>query len=205
MRFLAAGRQALLVELDDAEATRAAYRLILALAGTELPRPVDVVPAARTVLVDGIDPEAWRLRLDGAVARDVEAGEAGPPGDVVVPVRYDGPDLDDVAAAWRCPPAEVATRHQDVIFTVAFCGFAPGFAYCTSGGALPEVPRRSQPRTRVPSGAVGLAGEYCGVYPRQMPGGWQLIGTTELVMFDPDRDEPALLRPGTLVRFEAVR
>jgi KipI family sensor histidine kinase inhibitor len=229
IRLLPVGSSALLVELDDAEATQSAYRAILALVQTEQVPPVDVVPAARTVLIDGIDPQAWRERLaaferlgdaapgSGADAApgtgaDAAAGigagavseQSEAAGEVVVPLRYDGPDLGDVAAAWGCEESEVVERHQAVTFTVAFCGFAPGFAYCTSGGALPTVARRDQPRTRVPAGAVGLAGEYCGVYPRQMPGGWQLIGTTDVTVFDPDRDEPALLQPGTLVRFEAT-
>jgi KipI family sensor histidine kinase inhibitor len=181
-------------------------------------RPVDVVPAARTVLIDGIDPQAWRERLgalerlgdaaaDPGTGADVAAdagSEQTETGEVVVPVRYDGPDIGEVAAAWGCDEGEVVERHQAVTFIVAFCGFAPGFAYCTSGGTLPAVARRDQPRTRVPAGAVGLAGEYCGVYPRQMPGGWQLIGTTDVTVFDPDREHPALLQPGTRVRFKAI-
>jgi KipI family sensor histidine kinase inhibitor len=120
-------------------------------------------------------------------------------------VRYDGDDLDVVARAWGCSTAEVIDRHTSTAYTVAFCGFAPGFAYCTSDLPLPAVPRRSEPRPRVPAGSVALAAEYCGVYPRTMPGGWQLIGTTGAVLFDPRRDRPALLAPGTTVRFEAVR
>jgi KipI family sensor histidine kinase inhibitor len=221
MRLLPVGSSALLVELDGVEATRATYRAILALVEADEVPPVDVVPAARTVLIDGIDPQAWRERLRalerlGDVMAGAGAGAAAgsvagtgseqteDASEVVVPVRYDGPDLGDVAAAWGCDEREVVERHQAVTFTVAFCGFAPGFAYCTSGGALPAMARRDQPRTRVPAGAVGLAGEYCGVYPRQMPGGWQLIGVTDVTVFDPDRDQPALLQPGTLVRFEAI-
>ncbi len=87
---------------------------------------------------------------------------------------------------------------------MAFCGFAPGFAYCVPTEPLPEVPRRDVPRERVPSGSVALAGEYCGVYPTEMPGGWQLLGRTTAVLFDPGREEPALLVPGDSVRFQAL-
>ncbi len=116
---------------------------------------------------------------------------------------YDGADLDVVATAWSCSAEAVVARHQQVAFLVAFCGFAPGFAYCVPADPLPEVPRRGVPRERVPGGSVALAGEYCGVYPAPMPGGWQLVGRTSAVMFDPGRDRPALLVPGDTVCFRA--
>ncbi|MGH3446744.1 MAG: 5-oxoprolinase subunit B family protein, partial [Nocardioidaceae bacterium] len=111
-------------------------------------------------------------------------------------------DLDVVADSWSCSVDDVVARHQAATFTVAFCGFAPGFAYCTSDPPLPPVRRRADPRTEVPAGSVALAGEYCGVYPRALPGGWQLIGVTDRTLFDPEQTEPALLRPGDTVRFE---
>ena len=157
------------------------------------------------MLLDGIEPAGWRAALGDLAAGPTVTEEAGIGKAVVVPVTYDGADLAVVAAAWACDEAEVVQRHLDTAFTVAFCGFAPGFAYATSHGELPEVPRRESPRTRVPAGSVALAGEFCGIYPRDMPGGWQLIGRTDLALFDPDRDEPALLRPGDRVRFEARR
>jgi len=89
--------------------------------------------------------------------------------------------------------------------TVAFGGFAPGFGYLTGLPKQLHVPRRATPRTRVPAGAVGLAGEFAGVYPRPSPGGWQLVGRTDVVLFDPNREPPALLSPGTRVRFREVR
>jgi KipI family sensor histidine kinase inhibitor len=156
------------------------------------------------VLIDGVaDVTAWQRLLQagagaladgdpGAVARD----------EVVLQVVYDGPDLEHVAAAWTCTADEVILRHSSARYRVAFCGFAPGFAYCTSDVPAPSVPRRDEPRTSVPAGSVALAGRYCGVYPRTMPGGWQVIGTTDTVLFDAERARPALLRPGDRVRFQ---
>ena len=118
-----------------------------------------------------------------------------------VPVVYDGADLEDVAARWGTDVDEVVARHGGIEFVSAFCGFAPGFAYLAG---LPEeyaVPRLDSPRSRVPVGSVGLAGTWCGVYPSESPGGWRLLGHTDLTLWDPDRSEPALLAPGTRVRF----
>jgi len=206
VRRLTVGDDALLVELDDGKAVVSTYRQILAMveAGA-LPRPRDLVPAARTVLVDGVTPDLWWDAFTSAVSlRDLSTDPGGPADSrevVTIAMRYDGEDLDEVAHLWHCDVDEVVRRHRDAEFTVAFCGFAPGFAYCTSAPTLPEVARRDDPRTKVPPGAVGLAGPYCGIYPVAMPGGWQLIGSTDEVMFDVDRDEPALLRPGDRVRF----
>jgi KipI family sensor histidine kinase inhibitor len=123
---------------------------------------------------------------------------------VEVPVTYDGEDLADVATALGCDVAEVVRRHTAEQWTVAFCGFAPGFGYLSGASGAWDVPRRPSPRTRVPAGSVALAGEFSGVYPRESPGGWQLIGRTELAVFDLQRDPPALLLPGTPVRFVDV-
>jgi KipI family sensor histidine kinase inhibitor len=200
------GREAIMVDLGTRDRAAAAYRAILALVERTAPRdvPRDVVPAATTVLVDGVaDVDGWRRIVAGALVglEGVEPDE--PERDLrVVAVDYDGEDLQDVAAAWGCSVDEVVVRHTATTFAVAFCGFAPGFAYCTSEPPLPEVPRRATPRTRVPAGSVAMAGEFCGVYPREMPGGWQLIGTTTASMFDVRRDPPALLAPGDQVRFE---
>lgn len=205
MRVLTVGDAALLVEVADAAEVQAAYRRITALAGDpDVPTPREVVPAARTVLLEGLeDLESWRKVL----VRELAGLQAKEPTDssgrdVTLRVRYDGADLEEVAAAWGCDVDDVVRRHLDARFTVAFCGFAPGFAYCTSDPPLPDVPRRRDPRTKVPAGSVALAGPYCGVYPRQMPGGWQLIATTAEVLFDPDREHAALLSPGDLLRFE---
>ena len=171
---------------------------------------VDIVPAERTVLVTtrpGTDLVALRADLLALLS----AGEAGPGVDTVagearlvtIPVRYDGPDLDDVARHTGLTVAEVTAAHEASHWEVAFCGFVPGFAYLVGGDPRLEVPRRSTPRTVVPAGAVALAGRYSGIYPRPSPGGWQLIGRTSAVLFDPHRESPALLRPGDRVRFVA--
>ncbi|WP_052849996.1 5-oxoprolinase subunit PxpB [Streptomyces avicenniae] len=203
MNVLPFGERALLVELPTGAHTRALHAELLRrrAAGT-LPPVTDIVPAARTVLLDGLaDPQALARALP---TWDVPPFTPGASGAVEIPVRYDGPDLADVAALWGVPPAEAVHLHATTEFTVAFCGFAPGFAYLTG---LPEdraVPRRATPRTAVPAGSVALAGPYTGVYPGASPGGWQLIGTTDTVLWDPDRDPAALLTPGTRVRFTPV-
>ncbi|MGW1275147.1 5-oxoprolinase subunit B family protein, partial [Streptomyces sp. NPDC002491] len=159
----------------------------------------EIVPAARTVLLDGLsDP--------GRVASELAAADVppAPPREqeaVEIPTRYDGPDLAEVAALWGVPEREVARIHAAAEFRVAFCGFAPGFGYLTGLPARYDVPRRSTPRTAVPAGSVALAGPYTGVYPRASPGGWQLIGTTDAVLWDHAREPAALLSPGTRVRF----
>jgi KipI family sensor histidine kinase inhibitor len=139
--------------------------------------------------------------VDG-VPLDSAATDGGPL--VELPVRYDGADLADTASRLGMAPAELVRRHAAAEYRVAFCGFAPGFGYLT--GLPPElhVPRLSTPRTRVPAGSVGLAGEFCGVYPRESPGGWRLLGRTDAVLWDAEREPAALLAPGTRVRFRPV-
>jgi KipI family sensor histidine kinase inhibitor len=195
------GDRALLVEVADGAGVAA---LAAGLERSPLPGQRDVVPAARTVLVRL---DRAPAETDAAVLRRL-ARTAPPPAPdlppVELPVVFDGPDLVDVAElTGRAVPALVE-QLVTVEYTVAFSGFAPGFGYLTG---LPEelhVPRRPTPRTRVPAGAVGLAGPYAGAYPRPSPGGWQLVGRTDAVLFDVDRDEPALLRPGARVRFREV-
>jgi KipI family sensor histidine kinase inhibitor len=216
VRLAPVGSAAVLVELADLDAVLA---LGAALADEPLPGVVEVVPAARTVLLrwasardlrraaglpglPGLQAQLER-RLAGAAARGPEGAGGG--GDVVeVPVRYDGEDLAEVARLTGLRPAEVVRAHTGTDWTVAFTGFAPGFAYLAGGDPALRVPRRATPRTRVPAGAVGLAGELSGVYPRASPGGWQLLGTTDLPVWDVERDPPALLRPGARVRFVDV-
>jgi KipI family sensor histidine kinase inhibitor len=186
-----------LVEVGSAGEVRAAYeRLVGARARGDLPGVVELVPAARTVLVSGDVPD-----LEGLLADLDPAAEEPGGARVEVRVTYDGPDLAEVARLAGLSEDEVVRRHAGADYTVAFCGFAPGFGYLTGLPAELQVPRRDTPRTAVDAGAVGIAGEFAGVYPRRSPGGWQLLGRTDAVLWDPDRDPPALLAPGTRVRF----
>lgn len=203
MRLRPSGSVALLVELTDLVEVLGLYS---ALAGDPPSGVTDIVPAARTVLLV-IDPALTDLPTVERTVRATRPRRGRPAmGTLVeIPVHYDGADLADVSSLLGCDSAEVVRRHTGAAWTVAFCGFSPGFGYLTSERGDWDVPRRSTPRTKVPAGAVGLAGEFSGVYPRPSPGGWQLIGRTELDVFDADRDPPALLAPGTRVRFVAVQ
>ncbi|MFD2092695.1 5-oxoprolinase subunit B family protein [Blastococcus deserti] len=199
MRILPSGSTALLVELADLDAVLGLYA---ALAEEPPEGVVDVVPAARTVLLI-TDPARTSLAAVADAVRRTTPREGARSGDEVVelPVHYDGEDLAEVARLLAVTSEELVHRHTGREWTVAFCGFAPGFGYLTQPGGQWDVPRRSTPRTRVPPGSVALAGEFSGVYPRESPGGWQLIGRTDVAVFDLDRDPPALLRPAVRVRF----
>lgn len=199
MRVLPVGDGALLVEVDSGEEAQALHAELLRRRAEGLLTAREIVPAARTVLLDGLtDPDRVASEL---AAADVPPAPPLPDTVVEIPVRYDGPDLADVAAHWGVSPREVARIHAGTEFRVAFCGFAPGFGYLTGLPPRYDVPRRATPRTAVPAGSVALAGPYTGVYPRSSPGGWQLIGTTDAVLWDTAREPAALLAPGTRVRF----
>ncbi|WP_033197102.1 5-oxoprolinase subunit B family protein [Agromyces italicus] len=205
-RLLPSGESALLVECDGLDEVLALHD---ALAPERRPGVIELVPAARTLLVV-VDPAVlpleslatWlrRIRVDDAPATDAAAF-----GEAVVPVVYDGDDLDETAALLHVSPEELVARHLAASWRVAFGGFAPGFGYLVSDDWSFEVPRLGAPRARVPAGAVALAGAFAGVYPRQSPGGWRLIGRTDAVLWDAGRPEPAVLAPGRRVRFERVR
>ena len=204
------GDRALLLEFEGTEEVLAWSAAVRA---AELLGVLDIVPASRTVLIKlaGTQyqaPTRQRLgKLD--VAPDDAAAAAGEVRvDVQIDVVYDGPDLDEVAQLTGLTTDEVVAAHTETPWRVGFGGFAPGFAYLIGGDSRLEVPRRAEPRTKVPVGAVGLAGEFSGVYPRESPGGWQLIGRTaegQEALWDVDRDPPALLTPGMWVQFRAVR
>lgn len=195
MRILPSGDHALLVELDDLDQVLGYYTALTAAPPADV---VDIVPAARTVMVTtvgGLDVLARALRAVEPSAGSQAIGDL-----IEIPVVYDGEDLGDVAELFGCTVADVIERHTGDEWTVAFCGFAPGFGYLTSVGTW-DIPRRKSPRTKVPTGAVALAGEFSGVYPRESPGGWQLIGTTSVRIFDQEREPAALFHPGRRVRF----
>lgn len=199
MRFLPVNSQALMVELADLGQTLA---LLASLQARPIPGVRELVPAARTILVQF----APHLVSASALVREIAGRELGgnvQPSDVLVqiPVRYDGEDLAEVAQILGISAEEVVRRHTGSEWSVAFTGFAPGFAYLAGGDPIFNVPRRATPRTRVPAGAVALAGSFSAVYPQASPGGWQIIGVTDTAMWDLSRELPALLQPGYRVRF----
>ena len=209
------GDQAVIIDVlnEDAEAVRgsvldAVLALNRALRAAEIPGVIDLVPAARTLLAvldtRRISPQNFARTVD-SLRLSPTAATGSAPEPVEIPVRYDGPDLAEVAELTGLSTAELVRVHSSTLWTAAFGGFAPGFSYLVPQTPLFDIPRRSSPRTRIPAGSVGLAGNFSAVYPQQSPGGWQLIGTTELPMWDVDRAVPALLRAGDTVRFVAVK
>jgi KipI family sensor histidine kinase inhibitor len=204
--LLTCGEHAVLVEvggLDQVVSFDRAVREAVTAGTPGFTDVVDIIPAATTVLVvvgDKASVAALRqalVTLPAAAAEEV----AGSHQVIEIQVRYDGADLADVAELTGLSIEEVIAAHTGTDWRVAFGGFAPGFAYLSWGDPRLAVPRRKEPRTAVPSGAVALAGEFSAVYPRSSPGGWQLIGRTDVVIFDIERDPPALLQPGAVVRF----
>lgn len=198
-----AGPHALLAEFEDIQQVRDYYAEARSrLAAHQLPAGIELVPAACTLLFDGIDDRA-------ALARDlctwrpapVSAREAR---QLELPTVYDGPDLPDVAELWGMTVAEVVQTHADLVHEVAFIGFAPGFAYISGIPSTLRVPRRSRPRARVATGSVALADQFTGVYPRESPGGWQLVGRTTVRTWNPDSEPAAYFVPGDRVRFVPV-
>jgi KipI family sensor histidine kinase inhibitor len=196
------GDRALLVEVADLSAVAAVRS---ALERSPLPGQVDLVPAARTVLVvlDRLPTDTDTARLRRLPVQP--AATSGDAGTVEIPTVFDGPDLVEVAELTGRSVGSLVEILVSAELTVAFGGFAPGFGYLSGLPADLAVPRRATPRTRVPAGSVGLAGPYAGIYPTASPGGWQLVGHTDLVLFDAGRTPPALLTPGTRVRFREVR
>jgi KipI family sensor histidine kinase inhibitor len=200
VRLRPAGERGLLVEVEELETV---HRLHAALRQLDPPGVVELVPGYRTVLIVA-DPE--RAGVLDELAAGLPGLELPPAGAVAgetveIPVSYDGEDLPEVAGLTGLEADEVVRRHTAPEYTVAFLGFSPGFPYLVGLDPALEVPRRDTPRTSIPAGSVGLAGNQTGIYPTASPGGWQLIGRTEVTLFDPARDPPALLAPGTRLRF----
>lgn len=214
MRFLGVNNSAFLIELADLEETLALFdRLQQEIRrgqknrqGQEKLRAiVEIIPAARTLLIRFDPLLADENTLETKIAGlKLEKGQQKSGKLVEIPVVYDGEDLDDVAALLKIDREDVIRRHTESHYQVAFCGFAPGFAYLTGGDPVFNVPRRASPRKSIPAGSVALAGKFGGVYPQPSPGGWQLIGRTDVKMFDLDRDPPSLLKPGDRVHFVDV-
>lgn len=199
MRFLPVNLDALLVELDDLPQTLA---LLASLQAEPIDGIEELVPAARTLLIRYRPAKVSHAALVERIsARSLAAQVERAATLIEIPVDYSGEDLDEVAQMLGISRCEVIRRHTASEYTVAFTGFAPGFAYLSGGDALLNVPRRATPRTRIPAGAVGLAGPFSGVYPQASPGGWQIIGVTATPMWDLGREVPALLQLGFRVRF----
>lgn len=198
------GDQALMVQCGS---TADVMAWVVAVRAAALPGVVDIVPAARTVLVRLNGP-----RYQGVVRQRLRrmrvTADAAPPADrspdVVIDVVYDGPDLDEVAGHTGLSTAAVIDAHTSTLWRVGFSGLAPGFAYLVDGDPRLRAPRRSEPRTSVPAGSVALAGEFSAICPRRSPGDWQLIGRTDTILWDIERPGPALLTQGMWVQFRAV-
>jgi len=217
LRLLSSGEHGVLVELDDLQEVLAlndAVRAAIEAGDAGFAGVVDVVPAARTLLVvvaERADLTPVRRALPtlaltamspgGPAFAQAHTSPRAVPHVVEILVQYDGPDLSEVSALTALTPAEVVVAHTRILWRVAFVGFSPGFAYLCGGDSRLQVPRRTEPRTSVPAGSVALAGEFSAVYPRSSPGGWQLLGHTDAILWDVDRQPPALLQPGWLVRF----
>jgi KipI family sensor histidine kinase inhibitor len=200
LRVLDYGDHALLLECDS---TADVLAWTAALRNADLLGVTDIVPASRTVMVkvDGaryLPATRQRIEKLTVVSDDLVGPGAA---DIVIDVVYDGADLEQVGRITGLGAAGVVAAHTGAPWRVAFGGFVPGFAYLVGGDPRLDVPRRDEPRTRVPAGSVALAGEFSGVYPRETPGGWQLIGRTDAALWDIDRDEPALLTAGMTIRF----
>ena len=191
------GWQAALIECDPNEVSAISSTCLQSELFTE------VVPAECTVLVCW-DGELSIARIEKLVSSVTPAAVANIGRLVEIPVRYDGQDLDEVANLTGLSESEVIELHSSTTFTAAFAGFAPGFMYCIGLPEVLQLPRRSTPRVQVPAGSLAMADTYTAVYPLNSPGGWNLIGTTDVQMFDANAKQPSLLLPGDRVRFVPV-
>jgi KipI family sensor histidine kinase inhibitor len=197
------GEAALLVEVESPGRAQALASSLRADPPTGV---LEAVPGLESVLVelDPLGPEPIAV-IPALVERLAAAGADVAVGTMhTIPVVYDGPDLAEVATLTRMTPTEVIEAHSSSELRVLFCGFAPGFAYLGDLPAALRVDRLATPRTRTPAGSVAIAGAMSGIYPADLPGGWRVIGHTDVTLFDPRRDPPALLLPGDRVRFSPI-
>jgi KipI family sensor histidine kinase inhibitor len=196
------GEHGLLIDLPGIDEV---HQLRANLVASHHPGVVEIVPGLRSVLVVLDTARTSVAEFRSFIEHLVVADAISPSSRIIdVPVIYDGPDLDEVAELTHLSADEVVARHQASTYTVAFLGFSAGFAYLLGLDPSLHVPRRSTPRPSVAAGSVAIAGELAAVYPRATPGGWRLLGHTELPVWDLNRDPPALFAPGDSVRFRAV-
>ncbi|MCK2201172.1 5-oxoprolinase subunit B family protein [Corynebacterium callunae] len=210
------GDQALIVDLNEVDAKAvqgnvldAVLMLNSAVLSAQLPGVVDTIPAAQTLLIT-FDPTQTSLNqlreaLDNISLAPQENAQKRDQAIVEIPVTYDGPDLATIAQLTQLSVAEVKEAHGEMLWTAAFGGFAPGFYYLVPQSPLWDIPRLESPRTKIPAGSVAVAGEFSAVYPQASPGGWQLLGSTTLDMWDLTRPQPSLLKSGDSVRFVEVK
>jgi KipI family sensor histidine kinase inhibitor len=213
LRMVPCGDRALLIYLGDTidpQVNDSVHALARALKQPKHPAVIEITPSYHAVMVE-YDPVRLRLeQLEELVLATAQTIAHEPPAagrTVEIPVAYGGdmgPDLDSVAAYTGLTPEAVIQRHTDPLYRVYCLGFSPGFPYL--GGLDPALhtPRLPAPRTKLPSGSVGIGGTQTGIYPAPSPGGWQLIGRTPALLFDPHRDTPALLEAGDSVRFVPI-
>lgn len=202
MNIRLAGDSALLVELADFKAAQA---LRHELGESALPGILEMVPGYDSLLIE-IDPlKLDAVKLAESIKRFVTGSLFLPiPVEHEIRVHYDGPDLQAVAQQTGLSVAEVVRRHTDVVYTVAFLGFAPGFPYLVGLDPALQVSRLKTPRARVPTGAVAIADQFTGIYPQSTPGGWRLLGRTDTRLFDASWTKPAILSPGDRVMLRAA-
>lgn len=204
-RVLRYGPRAWLVEHADPAALASAVR------AADREGVAEVVPGATTALVtvesegDAAAIGDWLADLLARVGLDSDRASDPDRAVVDVPVLYDGEDLAAVADASELTVREVIERHSRSIYRCAFCGFAPGFGYLAGLDPALHLPRRPSPRPRIPAGAVAIASHYSAIYPSASPGGWHLIGRTDIALWRSDRNPPALITPGAEVRFVEVQ
>lgn len=209
------GDQAVIIDLlaEDANAVQgsvldAVLALNRSLVGMQVPGIIDTVPAAQTLLVTfdtkQLTPNRCAEIIDSIELTPGSKGSIELADTIEIPMIYDGPDLKAVAQLTGLSVEDVIATHSGTVWTAAFGGFAPGFYYLIPQSPLWDIPRLESPRTKIPAGTVAVAGEFSAVYPQQSPGGWQLLGTTEIPMWDVDRWQPSLLKPGDSVRFVQV-
>jgi KipI family sensor histidine kinase inhibitor len=208
-RIEAMAEDALLLRFGDRIDATTNARVHAATAALRKLPGLECVPAYASVLVR-FDPCRWQhARLEQEVATTLAGLQSSPPPsrEIEIPVLYGGsagPDLDDVARSCGLDAGAVVARHSGSRYRVAMLGFAPGFPYLLGLDPALSVPRRASPRLRVPAGSVAIGGGQTGIYPRELPGGWQLIGRTPLRLFDANAASPTLLGPGDGVRFRAI-